>query len=94
MNSLFPTVKAPVLWDGKASTLPKTHMQYNKTIGDPDPKAVECSAAPGVQRDQSRRAEASGDKNSFFRIMDLTSHTLLKDCFCNFIDIHPLMSVE
>lgn len=34
-----------------------------------------------------------GSKNGVSRVMDLTSQTLLIDCFCNFIEVSPLMSI-
>lgn len=67
--------------------------KHTCTTGDLDQEAVEFSASTGVQKVQRSRSETSGDKNRFFRIVDLTSHTLLQACFCNFRDVSPLMSI-
>lgn len=48
----------------------------------------------GVQRVQREESEASGDKNCFSKIMDLTSQTLLIDCFYSFAEDSPPMSVH
>lgn len=34
-----------------------------------------------------------GRENGFSRTMDLTSQTLLIDCFCNFIEVFPLIFI-
>ena len=35
------------------------------------------------------RSQASRNKNSLSRIVDVSGQTLVANCFCNFIDVSP-----
>ena len=47
-----------------------------------------------VFKDPQGGPDASGDKNSFSRIMDLSGQIMLAECCRNFIDISILVSIH
>ena len=66
---------------------------YKKDISITHTKRQLNESSCSVQRVQREEVWSSRSKNSFSRVTDLASQTLVVNCFCNFIEVQCLFTI-